>query len=200
MKLANAKRKVSLLAPYLDCRGSVLDFGCGDMTFAQELHASYPSLHVTALDVVDFGIRHPGIIFRKYRGESIPFQKSTFDTVISWHVLHHTTRPTELLADCFRVAKNTVIFVEPVYRGWWDIPGMRCMDWVFNIWKDKSISMPFAFASEKEWKKEVSRSGWSCEQVIDVELLPKWLPTGRSLLFVCRKNQSFLRRKKHSSG
>ena len=189
MKLVNAKRKVAQIAPYIKRDVSVLDFGCGDLLFARELKQNFPDVSVTGVDVVDFGYRYKGVKYAQYNGVTLPFANTSFDAVISWHVLHHTDEPFNLLKECMRVAKSRVFIVEPTYRGKWDIPGMRFMDWVFNVWKDRSISMPYRFASKNEWIHEIRRLGWICEEIIDVELLPTWLPTGRSLLFVCRRAQ-----------
>ena len=64
MKLINAQRKVQILKKYLHEGMSVLDFGCGDLVFAQELFKAMPSLHITGVDVVDFGSRPKGIRFK----------------------------------------------------------------------------------------------------------------------------------------
>ena len=187
MKLFNAQRKVEILKTYLKDGQSVLDFGCGDLFFAHQLHQTMHSLRITGVDVVDFGYRPKGILYKKYDGKTLPFKNASFDTVISYHVFHHTSAPFKLLSECMRVAKKYVLFVEPVYRGFWDIPGMRVMDWIFNVWKDRSISMPYAFASEKMWLREIKKLRYVSKERIDVELLPKFLPTGISLLFVCKK-------------
>lgn len=190
MKQVNARRKVERIAPYIKGDMSVLDFGCGDLLFARELKQNLPDVSVTGVDVVDFGHRYKGVKYHQYDGVTLPFTNKSFDAVISWHVLHHTDEPFNLLKECMRVAKSKVFIVEPTYRGKWDIPGMRFMDWVFNVWKDRSISMPYRFASKKEWMREIRLLGWECEEIVDVELLPAWLPTGRSLLFVCKKKHS----------
>lgn len=190
MKLVNAQRKVYILKKYLRDGMSVLDFGCGDLLFAQELHQAMPALRITGVDVIDFENRPKGIVYKKYDGKLLPFADKSFDTVISYHVFHHTNTPFELLNECMRVAKKQVLFVEPVYRGLWDIPGMRIMDWLFNVWKDHSIAMQYTFAPENRWVYEVKKSGFACAKRIDVELLPKFFPTGRSLLFVCKKIHS----------
>lgn len=190
MKLVNAKRKVERIAPYMKEDARVLDFGCGDLFFARALKQRFPNISITGVDVVDFGYRYKGVTYTKYNGVTLPFRSGSFDAVVSWHVLHHTDEPFNLLKECLRVATSRVFLVEPTYRGKWDIPGMRLMDWVFNVWKDRSISMPYRFASKKEWMSEIRRLGWACEDIVDVELLPAWLPTGRSLLFVCKKEHA----------
>lgn len=165
----------------------VLDFGCGDMIFSEELQRANPSLRITGVDVVDFGNRPKGIRFLLYDGKKLPFRKETFDVVIAYHVFHHTTRPFDLFRECVRVSKKMILFVEPTFRGWWDIPGMRLLDWVFNVWKDRSVSLPYAFSSERQWKEEITKAGFVLTSISDVELLPRWFPTGRSLLFVCTR-------------
>jgi len=199
MKQVNAKRKVNFLLPYLCHNMRLLDFGCGDMTFAKELKKTLPALKITGVDVLDFGKRYKDILYKRYDGHVLPFGNGAFDAVVSWHVFHHTTEPFALMRECMRVAKNSIYIVEPTFRGWWDIPGMCFMDWLFNVWKDRSISMSYRFASKDDWKREIARLGWTSEQTIDVELLPKWLPTGRSILFVCRKKKSFSGHKVHAS-
>jgi len=188
IKHANARRKAEFLLPHLSGCASVLDFGCGDLQLSKELHVALPSVRITGVDVVDFGNRPKGISFRKYDGNTLPFSSASFDAVVAYHVFHHAPHPFALLAECFRVSKHTVLFVEPIYRGWWDIPGMRAMDYVFNIWKSRSIAMPYAFASKNRWELEIVKAGWDCAMVKDVEILPYWLPSGRSLLFDCRKH------------
>lgn len=188
LKRVNAIRKVKLLRKYLQNEGSVLDFGCGDLSMAHELEKINPKLSITGLDVVDFGKRYPHIRFRKFGGQKIPYSANTFDTVIAYHVFHHTDNPRNLFAECCRVARKRVLFVEPTYRTPWELPGMAIMDWLLNFWKEKRISMSYRFYSKSWWLSMTEEERMKLIGVADVEPLPSWLPTGRSLLFVVDKN------------
>jgi ubiquinone/menaquinone biosynthesis C-methylase UbiE len=187
IKQANADRKVRLLSPYITKNMRVLDFGCGDLALANNLFLKRPDLQIGGIDVIDFGVNVPGIPFRTYDGKRIPFNNDSFDVVVAWHVFHHTDQPSRLFRECMRVAKKRVLFVEPVYRSVLELPGMALMDWVFNIWKTKSVSMHYAFRSRRWWEEHIAREHGMLRNVIDVEILPRWLPTGRSLLFVVDK-------------
>lgn len=188
-KELNAKTKVEHLLPYIEPRQKVLDFGCGDLSLSRGLASRDPSLSLVGLDVIDFGVREKEIRVQTYDGKKIPYKNKRFDVVISYHVLHHTTDPFGLLNECLRVCDETLLLVEPVYRFRAEILGMSFMDWIFNIWKDRTIAMTYAYKTKKQWVQAVEKQGWSVAKTIDVELLPKWFPTGRSYLFVCTKNK-----------
>lgn len=184
---ANASMKVTVLKKYLREHRTVLDFGCGDLSMAKELLRLFPALMITGVDVVDFGARPEGVSFRGITDQTIPFPERSFDAVISYHVFHHTHNPGAWFAECVRVAKSTILFVEPVYRTTLEIPGMTIMDWLFNAWKREKIPMTYAFHSFNWWRQKIEMHGCTLRIAADVELLPRFLPTGRSLLFVVDK-------------
>lgn len=184
---ANAKRKVDFLIPHLKGAPTLLDFGCGDLRMSQELIARREGLVVTGVDVVDFEVRDPNISFRKYGGEKLPFLSQSYDVVIAWHVFHHTSSPLAVFGECMRVAKQRVIFVEPVWRHRLEVPGMMFMDWLFNVWKSRDVSLAFTFRSRAWWEEQITKHNGRLRTVQDVEMLPPIFPTGRSLLFVVDK-------------
>ncbi len=180
--------KVGHIIPYLsDCR-SLLDFGCGDLSLVSGLKKILPDLRITGVDIVDFGIRPNGILFTKYNGEKLPFKNNSFDVVIAYHVLHHTDDPQKLFAECARVVRKKILLVEPIPRVSFERPFMMILDWVFNVWKNKTIRMPFAFLSESIWYKLFHLHHLGVVVNKDIEPFPRWLPTGRSHLFVLHKN------------
>ncbi len=183
----NARRKARILLPYTKNNAAVLDFGCGDLALARELKKVRPNLRITGVDIVDFGIRPKGILFSQYDGEKLPFQNNSFDVVIAWHVFHHIVNPLAAFCECMRVAKQRVIFVEPVWRHQLEVPGMMFMDWLFNVWKSRDISMAFTFHSRAWWEEQIIKHNGRLRTVQDVEILPPIFPTGRSLLFVVDK-------------
>mgnify|MGYP001585960280 CR=1 FL=1 len=178
LKKDNASRKVETLVPYLTNVQSVLDFGCGDLSMARALHKKFPRLKIAGIDVVDFGIRDKDISFRVYDGREIPFSSKSFDIVVAYHVFHHAPSPEYAFRECVRVARHAVIFVEPVYRSTFEIPGMIFMDWLFNVWKHEVIPMTYKFHSLLWWKNTIGKEKMKIGSIKDVELLPAWSPTG----------------------
>lgn len=188
LKESNANIKAGYVLPYINKRQSILDFGCGDVSLSKALLHRDSTLSLVGLDVVDFGVKDKKIHVQKYDGKKIPYKDKQFDVVISYHVLHHTADPFGLLSECLRVCHTTLLLVEPVYRFRGEIFGMSFMDWIFNIWKDRTIAMTYAYKTKKQWIHAIEGQGWKAVKIVDVELMPKWFPTGRSYLFVCTKN------------
>jgi len=153
----NSEWKRDVLLPFLKPGEKVLDFGCGDLTLAKSLKDKIPSLKMTGIDVVDFKNSDKNIDFKKYDGKKIPFKDNAFDTIISFYVFHHCDNALESYKECLRVAKR-VIFIESVKRTPLEVPMMMFLDWIFNIWKSKEISLPFQFYSEKEWEREFKKN------------------------------------------
>lgn len=187
IKQSNANLKLEQVMPYIQKGQRVLDFGCGDLSLSKAIAKRYPRNVVTGVDVVDFGTADDTVRFAVYDGNTLPYKKNAFDVVISYHVLHHTNNPLGLLSESMRVCGKTLLLVEPVPRFYAEIVGMTIMDWIFNIWKSRTISMTYAFQSNEVWTKEIEKHGFQIKKRIDVELLPKWMPTGRSYLYVCTK-------------
>lgn len=183
----HAKKKVEYISPYVGHCKTILDFGCGDLSFAIALKKRISSVKITGVDVVDFGVRPMGISYRNLSGSELPFGPGSFDAVVSYHVFHHTTHPISWFSECVRVAKRYVLFVEPVYRHIVELPGMIFMDWLFNVSKYKRIPMTYKFYSQDFWERKIQDNACRLIHVKDVELLPKIFPTGRSLLFVVER-------------
>lgn len=185
----NTDRKLKLLSSYFSVsrKETLLDFGCGDLSMAIGLSLRFPLLSVTGIDVVDFKSQVSNVKFIKYDGNKIPFRNKSFDTVVSYHVLHHTHDPARFFSECVRVANKRVLLIEPVPRHAIELPFMKIMDWVFNIWKSRSIDMPFHFLSEKEWRLLFTKHKLKVKSKKDVEILPAFSPTGRSYLFELTK-------------
>ncbi len=164
--------------------GSLLDFGCGDVSLAKLLHKEFPRLAITGVDVVDSGMRAEGIVFRRYDGKTLPFKNNTFDVSISYHVFHHCIDPRAAFGEVARVTKKKLLIVEPVYRNRMDLFFMKIADRLGNGWRGVTIPMPFTFQKEATWRRFAREFHWTVAETKTVGVLPKWLPIGEAILFV----------------
>lgn len=178
------QKQVALLSPYLTGIRSLLDFGCGDLSLAIGLKSVLINATITGVDVVDSGVRDPGIKFRLYEGQRLPFADRSFDATVVYHVLHHCTDPRKSLTDVMRVTKQTILMVEPVYRSALDLFFMKILDRIGNGWRSAAIPMPYMFQKEDTWRMWVHSLGWRVQSTIDAGVLPAWLPFGATKLFV----------------
>jgi len=151
LKAKNATWKEQAVSNLLSKNETILDYGCGDLLFAQELLKNNSSLKITGVDVVSAPkSRH--IKFIKYKGDKLPFKENSFDTVISVYVFHHCKDAKIAFADCLRVAKKRVIFIEAIAKNKMEIYPMKFMDWFFNVWKPEPIPLTFQFKTISEWR------------------------------------------------
>lgn len=186
----NSSKKVNKIALHLsNKKETVLDFGCGDLSFAKALKKVKPNLAITGVDVIDFRRRSRLVKFVHYDGKKLPFKNNSFDTVIAFHVLHHTTDAKKYFKELVRVAKKRILLVESIARTPLDFPGMRFMDWVFNAWKSEKVPMTYQFFSKKDWYKIYKLEKVKVISEIDAEIspLPRIFLTGRTTLFDLKK-------------
>lgn len=168
----NTEWKYGVLSGYLDEKGTLLDFGCGDLSLSLKIMSQHPRINLTGVDVVDFSPKPQGIRFVKYDGMTLPFDDRTFDTVIAFHVFHHCDSPEFAYSECLRVAKKRVIFVEPIFRLAIERYSMGCIDWLSNVWKSEKIPLTYQFHSDTEWIEIIGKK--KCEQ-LRTEVLNNWL-------------------------
>ena len=154
----NTEWKYGVLSGYLDDKWSLLDFGCGDLSLAMKIKAQHPNINLTGVDVVDFSPKPKDIRFVKYGGNILPFDDRSFDTVIAFHVFHHCNNPEFAYTECLRVARNRVVFVEPIFRVATERYPMGFIDWLSNVWKSENIPMTYQFHSDEEWKDIIGRN------------------------------------------
>ena len=94
--------------------GRVLELGSGSGSVAAELLRRFPSIHLTATDVdpamldtarqhlASFGER---VDVRQVDATTLPFEVGSFDSVVSFIMLHHTLRWEEVLGEAVRVLR-----------------------------------------------------------------------------------------------
>lgn len=191
LKNLNIERKLAVLAPVFTKEESVLDFGCGDLSLAKTLKSRNPSLTITGVDVVNVKDKPSEISFFTYNGSQLPFKDRTFDTTISFYVFHHCKDVEVSLRECVRVAKKRIIVVESVARSPIELPFMRFVDWLYNIWKPEPIPLTYQFLTLMQWQKLFKKAGLivKTQKATTIMLQPPFLPIGRSYLFVLRRRQ-----------
>lgn len=107
-----AKRQLEFVDEHI--RGDVLDVGCGDGIIG----AIYGD-RVTSCDIEDNN--RFGIEVDIARGEELPYDDNSFDTVCLIGVIEHTENPMQVMIECCRVLKDSgrLIMTYPNGWGWW---------------------------------------------------------------------------------
>lgn len=87
--------------------GRLLDVGCGDKPY-EHLFTPYVSEYIgveydESYSASSAGSRGKADVV--YKGDRMPFEDASFDTVLNVQVLEHTSRPAELLHEIARVLK-----------------------------------------------------------------------------------------------
>ncbi len=95
----------------LDQIASILDYGCGQGEWTDQLGAIFPAATVKGIDISETAIRKAGIRrpqheFRQFDGVRAPFEGGVFDLVFSYHVLEHVLRIDHVVADMARLVRQ----------------------------------------------------------------------------------------------
>lgn len=190
IKNTNANKKVQILNDFFRKREKVLDFGCGDLSLASFLKQAKPLLSITGVDVVNFGIKPKGINFLVYNGKKLPFKNNSFDTTLSFYVLHHCKDAKSSFSECVRVTKKRLIIVESVVRNRMDLPFMKFIDWLSNIWKGEKVSLTYQFLSYSDWRKLFKEKSLKVKKEIKFNNSLSIFPFGQSYVFELIKKNS----------
>jgi SAM-dependent methyltransferase len=135
--------------------GRVLDVGCGDGLLAQRLGHARPDLELTGIDVlVRAGACVPVATFD---GHVIPYEDSSFATVMLVDVLHHADDPMELLREAVRVSSRAVVIKDHTCNGWLAYPTLRFMDGVGNA--RHGVRLPYNYWPRQRWLDAIAALG-----------------------------------------
>ncbi len=99
--------------------GKVLEIGGGSGAMAAAIAQKYPSVELTVTDydptMVDEAAkrlsRHPQVTVRQADATNLPFEDSSFDTVVSFIMLHHVGRWEQAVTEAARVLRPGGVFV-----------------------------------------------------------------------------------------
>ena len=108
-------QKIKEILPYTSFTGKkILDAGCGTGEYSQEI-AEYAK-EVLGFDAAEEAIKKAqesykkeNLTFQKLNVYQLPFEKNTFDIVISRAILHHLYEPKKAIQELARVGKMLLI-------------------------------------------------------------------------------------------
>jgi SAM-dependent methyltransferase len=147
-----SNRRVEILASWfgelLAPRVRVLDVGCGDGLISAVLQSKRPDIRVQGIDVLARAQTH--IPVEMFDGLHFPVANASFDVVLFSDVLHHTTNPTILLREAFRVATRHVLIKDHYREGFAANARLRFMDWVGN--SRCGVALPYNYWTERQWR------------------------------------------------
>jgi len=112
-------RRLIMLTDHIKVGMKVLEVGCGDGYFTNEIVKS--NAHVTAidispdlLDVARNKIKKSNVVFKVENAYELSFPNNTFDTIVGSSVLHHLD-VDQAFREFYRVLKpgGTLFFTEP---------------------------------------------------------------------------------------
>lgn len=187
LKKNNLLWKVKLLTPYFKKKEKVLDFGCGDLTMAKGLKEKRFFLEITGVDVINHQDKIKDIPLVIYDGKKLPFKNEAFETVIAFYVFHHCQDVWESFSECLRVGKR-LLFIEAIPRNKFEVYLMSLMDWLYNLWKPKTIPLTYQFFSLEKWKQMIKEQKVKSAFKKEVKnSFFAFLPIGKTFLFEIKK-------------
>lgn len=150
---------------------SVLDIGCGDGLLAKQLMALKPALSIVGIDTL---VRpNSAIPVASFDGESIPYERGSFDYSLLVDVLHHAENPSALLQQALMVARKGVIIKDHYEQGFLGRKTLKFMDNLGN--RRSGVAIPHNYWTPGEWQEELDRIGLK-PQVLQtrLRLYPAW--------------------------
>jgi len=89
---------------------SVLDYGCGQGAWMEQISRMFPGASVQGIDISETAVRKareraPGHEFHRFDGVRAPFDEASFDLVFSCHVLEHVLDIEKVVADMTRLVR-----------------------------------------------------------------------------------------------
>jgi ubiquinone/menaquinone biosynthesis C-methylase UbiE len=86
-----------------------------------------------------------------YDGCTMPFKDGSFDAVLLFFTLHHTSDPIRVIDEAIRVSKKSILIFEEVYENLLQKYAMICYDIAVNtLMFGSRISVP-RFYKQDEW-------------------------------------------------
>jgi SAM-dependent methyltransferase len=135
------------MAEIIPGRFHLLDVGCGDGLIAHLIAKIRPDIDLQGVDVQERDRTY--IPVKRFDGEILPYDNTSFDGVMFVDVLHHTRDPMVLLREATRVARKAILIKDHMLDGLLAGPTLRAMDWVGN--SRYGVSLPYNYWSKPQW-------------------------------------------------
>lgn len=129
-KVILTKRLAALLPP--DGPLSILDVGAGDGLLGGFFQRYRPATSVTGLETL-VRVTDSPIELMSYDGCELPFENSSWDTVLFANVLHHTQNQCALLKEAVRAGRRQILIKDHVYRSGIGRVKLRILDLLGNL-------------------------------------------------------------------
>lgn len=161
-----AVKKINLINPEINQRGSVLDIGSGNCGVVKVLLEN--GLDVTASDIRNLSF-YPEVKPIIFRENKLPFGDKSFDTVMLLTVLHHVNQDEQisLLKEARRLG-NKILVMEDVYSSPLQRRLTFFMDSLVN-WE--FVGHPHSNRSKEEWRQLFHDLGFSIENEIPSKVI-----------------------------
>jgi ubiquinone/menaquinone biosynthesis C-methylase UbiE len=152
--LPRARRITDALAELAGSSRSLLDVGAGDGAIAAAVGERVGATRIAGVDVL---VRpHTVIEVVPYDGRRLPFPDGAFEIVTISDVLHHCEAPSEVLAECLRVASRAVLVKDHFRFGAVSRALLLAMDVVGNA--EAGVLVRGTYFSPAEWIEMVRRA------------------------------------------
>lgn len=179
------QRRYRMVRPWIDRRGTLLDFGCGTGTqtllFADDFdRVTGVDVEATAIEKFHDAISRGGLSGRietiEYDGVTIPLPDASADFAISFEVLEHVLDERRALDELHRVLKPGARLAMSVPNRWWvfethgaALPFLKWNRVPFFSWLPKPIHDRWARAriySRGEIVRKVRDAGFHIESAV----------------------------------
>lgn len=189
------------------CEGeSLLDIGCSNGHISNLLKPRFNRIQL--LDVVQYLPRGLQLPFIKYE-EGLPLSiNESYDVVLLLTVLHHATKPDELLKMAWGATKRRLLIIESVVGVSHVEPPVRFalaglseqvqigyaafVDWFYNRVLNENVPVPYNFARPEHWETLFAKYKMNCVKTVhlgqDIDIGPN------TTFYLCLINQDGRRR------
>jgi len=141
---------VAAIGPHLKHDDRVLDVGCGYGALGRALIDDPSTPDDLEVRGVETAPRERAVIeVDRAEGTTLPYEDDAWDVVIVADVLHHEPNPDELLRECVRVCRRTLIIKDHQRAGLLARARISLIDWAANA--PYGVPCLFRYNTPKQW-------------------------------------------------